>query len=111
LYYLAFVIGAAVCAIYFLFSNFWFLDVSVGGVHIRQLCITIGLALLPTLMLPGLVRLQVPTTGALFLQQAWLVALMEEQLFVGCAPLLLSIGAGIWCDHASCSSVSVGCSA
>ena len=54
----------------------------------RQLCVTIGLALMPTLMLPGLVRLQVPTTGALFLQQAWLVALMEEQLFVGCAPPL-----------------------
>jgi hypothetical protein len=85
MYYLAFVVGAAVCAIYFLYTNFWFLDVSVGGVHIKQLCITVGLALLPTLMLPGLVRLQVPTTGALFLQQAWLVALMEEQLYVGCA--------------------------
>lgn len=47
---------------------------------------TVGLALMPTLLLPGLVRLQVPTTGALFAQQAWLVALMEEHLFVGRAP-------------------------
>jgi hypothetical protein len=86
LYYLAFVVGAAVCAAYFLYTNFWFLDVEVGGVHVRQLCVTIGLALMPTLMLPGLVRLAVPTTGALFMQQAWLVALMEEQLFVGCSP-------------------------
>jgi hypothetical protein len=29
----------------------------------------------------------VPTTGALFLQQAWLVALMEEHLYVGFAAL------------------------
>jgi hypothetical protein len=48
-----------------------------------QVCVTVGLALLPTLLLPGLVRLQVATSGALFMQQAWLLALMEEHLYTG----------------------------
>jgi hypothetical protein len=35
-YYLAFVVGSAVCAGYFLYANFWFLDVSVAGVAVQQ---------------------------------------------------------------------------
>jgi hypothetical protein len=40
--------------------------------HFEQLCSAASLALLPMLMLPGLVRLQLPTMGAHFIQRAWL---------------------------------------
>ena len=96
--YIAFVLGVTVCGGYFLHANFWFLDIMIGGVPLQVVLIAVGTAFVPSLMLPVLVRSSgqprpataEPPTGQVWLnmmliQQANLMLVMEELLFVGCA--------------------------
>jgi hypothetical protein len=101
LLYIAFVLGVTVCGGYFLHANFWFLDIMIGGVPLQVVIIAVGTAFVPSLMLPVLVRSagqprpigSEPPTGQVWLnmmliQQANLMLVMEELLFIGCAPVL-----------------------
>lgn len=101
--YTAFVLGVTVCGGYFLHANFWFLDIVIGGVPLQVVLIAVGTAFVPSLMLPVLVRSSgqprhataEPPQGQVWLnmmliQQANLMLVMEELLFVGCVLFSLS---------------------
>lgn len=68
-----------------MWHHFWFLDISLAGMSLRTLCTLALLAMLPALLLPGLIltgtrgRLLAPM---LFCQAAVLAAL-EEHLYAG----------------------------
>jgi hypothetical protein len=84
-FYGAFVIGSAVCGGYFLFANFWFLDIVIGGLHLRIILQLIGNACMAALLLPGLVRgaVQVRSMSLLLPAHAVMLAFLEEHLYVG----------------------------
>lgn len=93
-FYAAFIVGLSVCASYFLHANFWFLDIAIGGAPLQAVLITIGLAFVPALLLPALVRATAATADGfsrllwlnmVLIQQGNLVLITEELLFVGCA--------------------------
>jgi len=83
--YAVFVGGAFLTGVWFVVQHYWFLDIAVGGLHLRLLCKLALAALLPALMVPGLVYAHAPpmATGALLVLQASLVCVCEEALFVG----------------------------
>lgn len=93
-FYAAFVVGTSVCGGYFLHANFWFLDIAIGGAPLQAVLFTIGLAFVPALLLPALVRATAATADGfsrllwlnmVLIQQGNLVLITEELLFVGCA--------------------------
>jgi hypothetical protein len=49
--------------IWFVRQHFWFLDITVGGLHLHTLCKLALAALLPALMVPGLVYSGAPLTA------------------------------------------------
>ena len=83
-----FALGSLVCVAHFLHSNFWFLDIDLDGVHVHTLCKLIVIAVLPSLLIPGLIRLQVKPAfcSIALLTQAGLLSFMEEHMYAGCAP-------------------------
>eukprot|EP00892_Ulva_mutabilis_P002875 jgi/Ulvmu1/12589/UM092_0019.1 len=91
-FYAAFVVGLSVCGGYFLQANFWFLDIAIGGAPLQVVLVTIGLAFVPALLLPALVRATAATADGfsrllwlnmILIQQGNLVLITEELLFVG----------------------------
>lgn len=86
-FYLMFVGGSVICVAYFLHAHFWFLDIDLDGMRVHTLCKLIVAAAVPSLLIPGFVRLQVRPAlcAAALLLQATLVAVMEESMYAGCA--------------------------
>lgn len=86
-FYLMFVGGSVICVAYFLHAHFWFLDIDLDGMHVHTLCKLIVAAAVPSLLIPGFVRLQIRPAlcAAALLLQATLVAVMEESMYAGCA--------------------------
>jgi hypothetical protein len=84
--YLVFVIGAVATGVWFLWKHFWFLkDIHLNGMPLRTLCVLLGTAMLPALIIPGLWHsgakhgmIAVP-----LLIQAGLLCIIEETLFAG----------------------------
>lgn len=67
---------AAPAGIWFVMQHFWFLDIMVSGTHLHLLCKLALAALLPALMVPGLVYARAPpmAVGTLLVLQVGLVA-------------------------------------
>lgn len=82
--YAAFVVGSLLSATWFVWHHFWFLHVRVGHVHLHTLCKMALAAVLPALLVPGLVLAGVghQVVGVLLLIQAELLCVMEEQMYV-----------------------------
>ncbi len=80
-----FVAGAMVTAAWFVWHHFWFLNIRVGPMHLHTLCKLALAALVPALLLPGMVlaRASRSAIGALMMVQAELLCVLEEQLFAG----------------------------
>jgi hypothetical protein len=84
--YLVFVVGAIATGLWFLWKHFWFLkDIHLNGMPLRTLCVLLGAAMLPALVIPGLWHsgakhslIAVP-----LLIQAGLMCVIEETLFAG----------------------------
>ncbi len=86
--YLFVVIGGLSTAAWFLHHHFWFLDVSLDGMHLRTLCGLIFAALVPAFVVPGLVLggasgQRASITGLMLIMQASIVAVLEEHLYAG----------------------------
>lgn len=81
--YSIFVLGAFLTAGWIVHHHFWFLDLRVGFVHLHTICKLAMAALLPALIVPGLVLAQVGRqfVGVLMLAQAELLCVLEEQMF------------------------------
>lgn len=81
--YSVFVLGAFLTAGWFVHHHFWFLDLRVGFVHLHTVCKLALAALLPALIVPGLVLAHMGRqfVGVLMLVQAELVCVLEEQMF------------------------------
>lgn len=81
--YSIFVLGAFLTAGWMVHHHFWFLDLKVGFVHLHTVCKLALAALLPALIIPGLVLAHVGRqfVGVLMLVQAELVCVLEEQMF------------------------------
>uniref|UniRef100_A0A7S3R236 Uncharacterized protein n=1 Tax=Dunaliella tertiolecta TaxID=3047 RepID=A0A7S3R236_DUNTE len=82
--YIVFVLGAFLTGVWFVSSQFWFLDIAISGLHLHTVCKLALAALLPALMVPGLMFSGAPRSalGGLLILQAGLVAFLEEQLFM-----------------------------
>eukprot|EP00879_Flechtneria_rotunda_P012843 GHRR01013409.1.p1 GENE.GHRR01013409.1~~GHRR01013409.1.p1 ORF type:complete len:1004 (+),score=317.90 GHRR01013409.1:346-3357(+) len=78
-----FVVGAFLSAGWFVHHHFWFLDFKVGFVHLHTVCKLAMAALLPALIVPGLVMNQTgrQLIGVLMLVQAELLCVLEEQMY------------------------------
>lgn len=86
--YLFVVIGGLCTGAWFLHHHFWFLDVSLDGMHLRTLCGLIFAALVPAFVVPGLVLggaagRRARITGLLLIMQASIIAVLEEHLYAG----------------------------
>jgi hypothetical protein len=83
--YAIFVLGALATAAWFVWHHFWFLDVRVGGLHVRALCALALAAALPAAALPGAVAAGARGGPIAFhvVAQAALVAFVEEALYAG----------------------------
>ncbi|WIA13369.1 hypothetical protein OEZ85_006949 [Tetradesmus obliquus] len=81
--YSIFVLGAFLTAGWLVHHHFWFLDLRVGFVHLHTICKLALAALLPALIVPGLVLAQTgrQVVGVLMLAQAELLCVLEEQMF------------------------------
>jgi hypothetical protein len=80
--YSIFVLGAFLTAGWLVHQHFWFLDLRVGFVHLHTICKLALAALLPALIVPGLVLAQTgrQVVGVLMLAQAELLCVLEEQM-------------------------------
>ena len=69
--YSIFAVGAAATALWFVRHNFVFLDILVGTTHLHTLCGMLLVALVPAVLLPGLVAARAPklAVGALLMLQ------------------------------------------
>ena len=87
--YLFVVIGGLCTGAWFLHHHFWFLDVSLDGMHLRTLCGLMFAALVPAFLVPGLVlggasgQRAGKTTGLLLIMQGSIIAILEEHLYAG----------------------------
>jgi hypothetical protein len=83
--YAIFVLGALATAAWFVWHHFWFLDVRVGGLHVRALCALALAAALPAAALPGAVVAGAHGGPIAFhvVAQAALVVFVEEALYAG----------------------------
>lgn len=81
--YMIFVVGGLLTACWFVAHHFWFLDARVGHLRIHTACRLALAALVPALLVPGLIVAQAgrPAVGVLLFVQAELVCLLEEQLY------------------------------
>lgn len=81
--YSVFVLGAAATGVWFVRQHFWFLDIIIGFTHLHTLCKLLLIALVPALLVPGLVVAQAPRhlIGALLMLQASLLCVLEERLY------------------------------
>ena len=73
-------------AVWFVWHHFWFLDmVFVDGAPLRALCALVLAALLPALLVPGLVHCAAPRapSSVLLLAQAAALVALEEWLYAG----------------------------
>jgi len=61
----------ALAGVWFVISQFWFLDIAVSGLHLHTICKMALAALLPALMVPGLVYAKAPrsVTGVVLMLQ------------------------------------------
>lgn len=76
----------APAAVWFVWHHFWFLDmVFVDGIPLRALCALVLAALLPALLVPGLVHCSAPRalSSLLLLAQAAALVALEEWLYAG----------------------------
>ncbi len=64
-------VGALLTVLWFVKQHYWFLDVHVGSFHLHTLCKLVLSALVPALLVPGLVTSHAPpsATGALLVFQ------------------------------------------
>jgi hypothetical protein len=78
-----FVVGGLLTAGWFVAHHFWFLDARVGHLRIRTACQLALAALVPALVVPGLIiaRSGRAAVGVLLFVQAELVCILEEQLY------------------------------
>lgn len=70
--------------VWFVRQHFWFLDILVGSIHLRSLCVLVLLALAPAVLVPGLVISGLPyrfLLEALLVGQASVLCVLEEKLF------------------------------
>lgn len=69
--YAVFVAGAAATGVWFVRQHFWFLDIVIGFTHLLTLCKLLLVALVPALLVPGLVVSQASrhTIGAMLMLQ------------------------------------------
>ncbi|KAI3433444.1 hypothetical protein D9Q98_003258 [Chlorella vulgaris] len=83
--YSLFVAGSLATGGWFVWHHFWFLDISLQGVHLRALCCVVVAAMLPATLAPGLLHAAAPRSvlGAVLLVQAGLVCWLEERLYAG----------------------------
>jgi len=84
--YLVFVTGAIATGLWFLWKHFWFLkDIHLNGMPLRTLCVLLGAAMLPALVIPGLWYSGVKHSfiAVPLLIQAGLMCVIEETLFAG----------------------------
>jgi hypothetical protein len=84
--YLVFVVGALATGGWFLWKHFWFLkDIHLDGMPLRTLCILLGAAMLPALIIPGLWHSGAKNSfiAVPLLIQAGLMCVIEETLFAG----------------------------
>ncbi|KAJ9506464.1 hypothetical protein QJQ45_019460, partial [Haematococcus lacustris] len=84
--YILFVGGAFLTGVWFVYHHFWFLDIRLGGPgswHLHTLCKLALAALLPALMLPGLVHAgaHIAAVELMVVAQSCLMLALEEQLF------------------------------
>jgi hypothetical protein len=83
--YILFAAGAVVSGGWFLWHHFSFLDVQLDGISLHNLCILILAAMVPGVLIPGLVHagMKGPIVSSLMVVQAVLLAYTEEKLFAG----------------------------
>jgi len=83
--YLIFMAGAAAASVWFVHHHFWFLEIELGGLSVRDLCKLMLGMLLPALTVPGLVisNSSHHLVSLLLSVQAAMVAFVEEHLFAG----------------------------
>ena len=82
--YLLFVLGGLVSAAWFVAHNFWFLDVHIGAVSLRLVCVAVLVGGTLCALLPGLALAGWPPSGlggALCLLEAILLCALEEHLY------------------------------
>lgn len=81
--YAIFVLGVLLTAGWFVHHHFWFLDIRVGFVHLHTMCQLALAALLPAVVVPGLLLAGVGRqwVGLLMLVQAELLCVLEEQMY------------------------------
>ena len=81
--YSLFVAGAMASGVWFVRQHFWFLDILVGSMHLRSLCVLVLISLAPAVLVPGLVITRAPRLPleALLVVQASLLCVLEEKLF------------------------------
>ena len=82
--YLLFVLGGVVSAAWFVVHNFWFLDVDIGSVSLRFVCVVTVASGVLCALLPGLALGGWPASGlggALCLIEAALLCALEEHIF------------------------------
>lgn len=83
--YILFAAGGVVSGGWFLWHHFSFLDVQLDGISLHNLCILILTAMVPGVLIPGLVHAGIkgPYVSSLMVLQAALLAYIEEKLFAG----------------------------
>ena len=64
-------VGAVATGSWFVWHHFWFLDILVGNTELRMLCKLLLVALVPAILVPGLVVARAPklVIGALLMLQ------------------------------------------
>lgn len=81
--YAIFVLGVLATAGWFVHHHFWFLDIRVGFLHLQSMCQLAIAALLPAVVVPGLLLAGAGRqwVGVLMLVQAELLCVLEEQMY------------------------------
>jgi len=81
--YFVFVVGAFMTGVWFVYQHFWFLDIIVGMLHLHIVCRLVLAALVPALMVPGLVQAKASklAISTLLMLQASLICVLEEKLY------------------------------
>ncbi|WPT14438.1 hypothetical protein PSENEW3_00000568 [Picochlorum sp. SENEW3] len=77
------VIGGLCTCAWFLWQHFWFLDIKLDGMSLKVICSLIFAAMIPAVVVPGLLMAKLPGSGPLLVMQAVILAILEEHLSAG----------------------------
>lgn len=83
--YIFFFLGACATGGYFLWQHFWFLDITLDGMKLRNLCLVLGAAMASGFLVPGMVLSgwKGRPVEIFLLAQAGLMMVAEEHLYAG----------------------------